>query len=125
MGRLESEVGQLRTELRCALRRVNRLLVIGFFLTYASLSAIGPESRTLVRAGLPLVAAVIGERLPSAPPLGPIATASRYSNVAIGFGLVFGGRPRIARPEASNVPAPRSGSSGKPARCGEGLYVEV
>jgi hypothetical protein len=93
VGRLESEVGELRTELRCALRRVNRLLVIGFFLTYASLSAMGPESRTLVRAGLPLVAAVIGERLPSAPPRGPIAAASRYSNAAIGFGLVFGGRP--------------------------------
>ena len=63
MGRLESEVGELRPELRCALRRVNRLLVIGFLLTYTSLSALGPESRTLVRSGLP-VAAVIGEANP-------------------------------------------------------------
>lgn len=65
MGRLESEVGELRTELRCALRWVNRLLVIGFFLTYTSLSALGPESRTPVRSGLPLVAAaVIGGATP-------------------------------------------------------------
>ena len=64
MGRLESEVGELRTELRCALRRVNRLLVIGFFLTYTSLSTLGPESRTPVRSGLPLVAAVIGGATP-------------------------------------------------------------
>jgi len=33
--------------------------VVGFFLTYASLSALESESRTLVRTGLSLVAAVV------------------------------------------------------------------